>query len=65
MEICPLISTYLGANLPCFSNFHLKIADHLSRYINLICLSYYNNLELICVAFIHSSKGLLFKVVLA
>lgn len=65
MEICPLISTYLVANLPWFSNFHLKRADLLSRYRNLICLSYHNNFELICMAFIYPSKRLLFKVVLA
>lgn len=65
IEICPLISTYLVVNLPNFSNFHLKTADLLSRYLNLISLSYYNNFELICMTFIYSSKGLLFKVVLA
>lgn len=65
MEICPLIRTYLAANLPCFSNFHLKTTDLLSRYSNFICLSYYNNFELICMTFIYSTKRLLFKVVLA
>lgn len=64
-EICPFISIYIAANHPCFSNFHLKTADLLSPHSNLICLSYYNNFELICMTFVYSSKGLLFKVVLA
>lgn len=64
MEICLLISTYLEANLPHFSDFHPKIVDLLSRYITLICLSYCN-FESICMTFIYSSEGLLFKVVLA
>lgn len=63
MEICLLISTHLVANLPHFSDFHLKIVDLLSRYITLICPSYYN-FESISMTFIYSSERLLFKVVL-
>lgn len=63
MEICLLINTHLMANLPHFSDFHLKIVYLLSRYITLICLSYYN-FESISMTFIYSSERLLFKVVL-
>lgn len=65
MEICSLISICLASNLFHFSNFHLKIVDLLPRYITLICLSCYNNFESICMTFIYSSDGLLFKIVLA